>query len=392
MSVPMTPAGPILQTDGPRRPRAVALCLGLIAAVAFSVQGVGHGALAHDAAGTVSRPTPAAFAVPDTEVRDQNGRRLRFYSDLVKGRVVAINFIFTGCSSICPGLTTTFRGLQDLLGTQDVQLISVSVDPANDGPAELKAYAASFDVQPGWSFVTGRPDQIARLVKALGGGAGSAADHPSLVVVYDDAGKRATQVPGTASAAELLKAIKDARTPEPGTPPLREGADAARYFTNLPLQTQDGQTVRFFDDLVRGRIVVIDFIYTNCPDICSPATGNLSVVQDRLGPRLGRTVNFLSISVDPEHDTPAVLKRYAADHGARDGWSFLTAAPGKRANVDWVAYRLGGYAENPAEHGTTLAIGNAVTGEWVKLPALSAPDTILAVIDRLAGPDDARLH
>ena len=109
--------------------------LGLIAAVAFSMQRVSHGALAHEAAGTVSRPTPAPLAVPDTEVRDQNGRWLRFYSDLVKGRVVAINFVFTGCSSICPGLTTSFRALQDLLGEQDVQLISVSVDPANDGPA-----------------------------------------------------------------------------------------------------------------------------------------------------------------------------------------------------------------------------------------------------------------
>lgn len=387
MSVPMTRAGPTLQANGfPRRPKAVALCLGLFAAMAFSTQGVGRGALAQEAAGTTS----TALTIPDTEVRDQNGRRLRFYSDLVKGRVVAINFVFTGCSSICPVLTTSFRGLQDLLGEQDVQLISISVDPANDGPAELKAYAASFDVQPGWSFVTGRPDQLAGLVKALGGGGG--ADHTSLAVVYDDAGKRATQVPGTASAAELLKAIKDARTPEPRTLPRRNGADAARYFTNLPLQTQDGRTVRFYDDLVRGRVVVIGFIYTGCPDICSPATDNLAAVQGRLGPRLGRTVNFLSISADPEHDTPEVLKRYASDHGARDGWTFLTAAPGKRENVDWVAYRLGGYAETPAEHGTMLAIGNAVTGEWVKLPALSAPDTILAVIDRLAGPDDARLH
>ena len=175
----------------------MALCLGLIAAVASSVQGVSRGALAHDAASTMSRSTPAPLAIPDTEVRDQNGRRLRFYSDLVKGRVVATNFIFTGCSAICPGLTTNSRNLQDLLGDQDARLISISVDPANDGPAELKAYAARFDVQPGWSFVTGRPDQIARLVKALAA-AGNAADHPSLVVVHDDAGKRATQVPGNA--------------------------------------------------------------------------------------------------------------------------------------------------------------------------------------------------
>lgn len=395
MSVSKAGVTLFIQTGGSKlRRQIVSICLTLLTTACVLVHAGSNRAYAHEAANTSTKtvaahPVAVHLSIPDVEVRDQDGRRLRFYSDLVAGHVVAINFIFTGCSSICPGLTTNFRNLQDLLGKQDVRLISITVDPTNDGPAELKSYAANFDVRPGWSFVTGRPDQIARLVKALGVAAGNASDHPALVVVYNDAGRHATQVPGTASAAELLKAINDARMPHANTPPLRDDAATARYFTNLPLQTQHGRTVRFFDDLLRDRIVVVDFIYTDCPDICSAVTDNLAVLQDRLGSRLGRTVNLISISADPDHDTPEVLKRYAADHGAREGWTFLTAAPGKRANIDWVAYRLGGYAENPAEHGAMLVIGNPATGEWAKLPALSPPDNILALIDRLAGQGDA---
>src|SRR6187397_1720905 len=89
----------------------------------------------------------ASLRIPDATVYDQNGNRLKFYTDLVKGKTVAINFIFTTCTAICPALTATFRRVQTELGDragQDVHLISVSVDPTVDVPARLKEYAAKY--------------------------------------------------------------------------------------------------------------------------------------------------------------------------------------------------------------------------------------------------------
>ena len=81
--------------------------------------------------------TPStAVRIPDVAVLDQNGKALNFYTDLVKGKVVAINFVFTTCTTICPPLTATFRRVQQELASQNssAQLISVSVDPAVDTP------------------------------------------------------------------------------------------------------------------------------------------------------------------------------------------------------------------------------------------------------------------
>src|SRR5262245_60823153 len=95
--------------------------------------------------------------IPDTPVRDQNGNWPNLYTEPVKGRTVAINFIFTTCTTICPSLTATFRKVQQDLAARapDVQLISVSVDPITDTPERLRDFAARFGAGPGWTFVTG---------------------------------------------------------------------------------------------------------------------------------------------------------------------------------------------------------------------------------------------
>src|SRR5262245_43126891 len=112
-------------------------------------------------------------------------------------------------------------------------------------------------------------------------------------------------------------------------------ADAAvdvpgRSFPNVVLRTQDDRAVRF-DDLLKGRIVMVNFFYTTCAGSCSTTTHNLARVIDGLGDRFGRNVALLSITVDPAHDTPAVLKAYATQHGERAGWYYLT---GSRRDVD----------------------------------------------------------
>ena len=96
----------------------------------------------------------------------------------------------------------------------------------------------------------------------------------------------------------------------------------ANYFPNVPLTTHDGKTVHFFEDLIKDKVVVINFIYTHCPDTCPLETAQLVQVQKIMGDRVGKDVFFYSISIDPERDTPEVLKEYRERFKAR--WTFLT--------------------------------------------------------------------
>lgn len=149
-------------------------------------------------------------------------------------------------------------------------------------------------------------------------------------------------------------------------------ASAARwgknYFPNLPVVTQDGETLNFYDDLIKGKIVIIDFIYTNCPDICSLTTARMAAVQDRLGDRLGRDIFIYSISLDPEQDTPEKLKKYAEAFGAKPGWLFLT---GKPQDLKLIRWKLGERSRNLREHIAHAVIGNDTTGEWQKTSMMS---------------------
>src|SRR5258708_16228911 len=115
----------------------------------------------------------------------------------------------------------------------------------------------------------------------------------------------------------------------------------ANYFPNVTLTTQEGRSVRFYDDLIKGKIVAINLIYTSCQYNCPLETARLAQVQKLLGDRMGKDVFFYSITIDPQHDTPAVLKAYAEQFGAGPGWFFLT---GKEADIDLLSRNLGLYS------------------------------------------------
>ena len=150
------------------------------------------------------------------------------------------------------------------------------------------------------------------------------------------------------------------------------GAD---YFPNIPLVTHEGKSVRFFDDLIKDKVVVINFIFTRCPDVCPLETARMREVQEILGDRVGRDVFMYSISIDPEHDTPEVLKRYAEKFDVGPGWLFLT---GKEADITLLRKKLGLYSE--AERGGKLEahtvssiVGNQGTGRWMKMSPFVNP-------------------
>jgi protein SCO1 len=156
-------------------------------------------------------------------------------------------------------------------------------------------------------------------------------------------------------------------------PPPASGADENR-FPNTELTTQDGKKVHFYDDLIKGKIVAIDFIYTSCGYACPLETARLVQVQQKLGDRVGKDIFFYSISIDPENDTPQVLKKYMKKFRVGPGWTFLT---GKKDEIELLEKKLGVYSDpriNADGHLPHVLIGNEATGQWMRGNALDNPN------------------
>ena len=172
--------------------------------------------VSHDAAATKSNDTRSdqisKMNIPDLEVLDQNGRKIHFYTDLVKGRTVAINFIFTTCTTICPPLGATFARVQKELGDKNVRFISISVDPVTDTPERLKAWGAKFHAGDGWTFVTGSKPEVDELLRALGASSARREDHSPTVLIGNDASGNWTRTYGLAKSSQLVQIINDAIT------------------------------------------------------------------------------------------------------------------------------------------------------------------------------------
>lgn len=348
------------------------------------------------------------IVAPDVDVVDQTGRTRRFASDLLRGRTVAINFVFTTCTSICTPLGAAFKSLQDELartGATDVHLISVSVDPLNDTPEAMRAFGQKFGAGKQWTLVTGGRRSIDAILQAFGVGSSLADpnDHSAMIFLGHTASGRwsrayglsdpasiarqlmalrAEPAPAGAAASAPLAAVRQAAADvaSRATPvSLPAGSRGSAYFTNLPLLTQD-RPVRFYDDLIRDRVVLIHSFFANCRDICSPLSFNLAQAQRLLAEQVQTPVQIVSISTDPLADVPDVLQAYARRHGAGPGWAFVT---GKKENVDWVLHKLGLYPETKEAHTAVLWIGNDRTGTWLKLHAMAPPEAIVQAVRKV---------
>jgi len=176
--------------------------------------------------------------------------------------------------------------------------------------------------------------------------------------------------------------------PVPKVTRNRWGAD---YFPNVALTTQDGKTVRLYDDLLKGKSVAINVMYTDCKDACPLETANLVQLQRVLGERVGRDIFFYSISIDPERDTPEVLKDYAEKFGVGPGWLFLT---GKPEDISLIVKKLGltRSADLNARdsHSPYLVVGNVPTGQWTKNSAVDNPRFLAARMGTFFGWRDAQ--
>jgi protein SCO1 len=169
----------------------------------------------------------------------------------------------------------------------------------------------------------------------------------------------------------------EATRPLQQAPPGQSSA-SQRYFTDIALLDQDGVERRLYSDLLRGKIVIINVLFTRCDNACPVMAHTLARVQEFLGDRLGADVHMLSISVDPEADTPARLKAYASGLKARPGWFFLS---GNQRNIDAVLQKLGQRVERKEDHSNLFLIGNDRTGLWKKVFGMAPYEDIVRVLE-----------
>ncbi|HEX8685359.1 MAG TPA: SCO family protein [Pyrinomonadaceae bacterium] len=164
---------------------------------------------------------------------------------------------------------------------------------------------------------------------------------------------------------------------------------AERNFPNVTLTTQDGRKVKFYDDLVMDKIVLINFMYVRCQGSCPGTTANLVKVQKLLGDRVGKDIFMYSITLKPEEDTPAVLKRYARAYKTKPGWLFLTGDP---KDVELLRQSLGFIDRDPlrdankSNHIGMVRYGNERLQLWAGCPGTMRPGGIVHVIGLVDWP------
>jgi len=161
------------------------------------------------------------------------------------------------------------------------------------------------------------------------------------------------------------------------------------YFPNVALTTQDGATVHLYDDLLKGKSVAINVMYTSCKDECPLETARLVQVQKLLGERMGKDIFFYSITIDPKRDKPEVLKAYAEKYGVGPGWFFLT---GKEEDIRLATKKLGlSRVRDLASkdgHSASLMVGNEPTGQWMRNSAVDNPQFLATTIGNFLGWKD----
>lgn len=178
-----------------------------------------------------------------------------------------------------------------------------------------------------------------------------------------------------------------------GNTKARDSAAAKRgpradYFPNIPLTTHEGKQVRFYDDLVEGKVFTLNLMYTACKGACPGIMTNLVALQDLIADRLGRDVHMYTLSLDPENDTPEALTEYAAKIGARAGWTFFTGA---KDDIEVIRRKLGFVDPDPeldsdrSSHSGMVMFGNERLDRWSACPALLKPVQLARSLNSVAG-------
>ena len=155
---------------------------------------------------------------------------------------------------------------------------------------------------------------------------------------------------------------------------------ARNWFSDRPLVTRNGETLAFYSDVLKDQVVLINFMFTHCDGACPLSTQKLQQVQQQLRERSVESVRLVSISVDPQQDTPERMREFAERYGAGPDWLFLT---GEKQDVDFVLGRLGQSTPKPEDHQTLYLLGNLKTGRWLKMLGFTPVEQIVAQLQEL---------
>lgn len=204
-----------------------------------------------------------------------------------------------------------------------------------------------------------------------------------------DCSSAAAQVKSQQPPANASLSQQDSRPPQQSPAQAAEPSPTQKYFTDVVLVNQNGEKMRLYSDLLKGKVVIINAFFATCQGSCLPMNRNLEKVQEALGERVGKDVYLISISVDPTIDTPANLKEYAKKLNAKPGWYFLT---GDKANVDFALHKLGQYVDDKQDHTNIFIIGNERTGLWKKAFGLARSDELTKVVESVLNdqPTDSK--
>jgi len=167
---------------------------------------------------------------------------------------------------------------------------------------------------------------------------------------------------------------------EAAAQPVQAAESAELDLRDRTLLDQNGREVRFVSDVLGDKIVVMDFVFTHCTNVCPILSAVLKQVQRSLGERVGDEVAMVSVTVDPVRDTPQRLKAYAAKHRAGPGWTWLT---GPKPTVDDVLIGLGAYSVNFEDHPSMVLVGDARSGQWSRFFGFPSPERIVEQVNKL---------
>jgi protein SCO1 len=179
---------------------------------------------------------------------------------------------------------------------------------------------------------------------------------------------------GGAAAVQIVPGLAGNKPPQ---------SEQEWYWPDSILQTHEGKEVRFYTDLIKHKVVIINAMYTVCTGICPTNTARLLELQKALGDRIGKDIFIYSISLRPDMDSPAALKEYADRYGVKPGWTFLT---GKTSDIEVIRRKLGFYDSDPiadanlSNHSGVFRIGNDLRNRWFMTPAATPTRQVVASV------------
>lgn len=147
----------------------------------------------------------------DVVLVNQDGEKMRFYSDLLQGKTVIINSFFATCQGSCLPITRNLEKVQDALGDRlgkDARIISISVDPTVDTPAELKAFGKKFHARPGWYFLTGSKENVEFALKKIGQFVTDKQDHLNIIIIGNERTGLWKKAFGLAKSESLIEVVE----------------------------------------------------------------------------------------------------------------------------------------------------------------------------------------